>query len=74
VLPRLVVLYLTGKPSHVGVDVDGLACSLHRPVTCSSQRGGLCCLIDVVQFHCSVVGGGPFQGCEAPRSGYLMWC
>jgi hypothetical protein len=25
-------LYLVAKPSHVGVDVDGLACPLHRPM------------------------------------------
>jgi hypothetical protein len=25
---------LVAKPSYVGVDVDGLACSLHRPTTC----------------------------------------
>jgi hypothetical protein len=28
-------LYLATKPSHVGVDVDRLACLLHRPTTCS---------------------------------------
>jgi hypothetical protein len=28
-------LYLATKPSHVGVDVDRLACLLHRPMTCS---------------------------------------
>jgi hypothetical protein len=27
--------YLVAKPSHVGVDVDGLACPLHRPTACS---------------------------------------
>jgi hypothetical protein len=29
-------LYLAAKPSHMGVDVDGLACPLHRPIVCSS--------------------------------------
>jgi hypothetical protein len=33
-------LYLTTKPSHVGVDVDGLACSLHHPMACSRQTMG----------------------------------
>jgi hypothetical protein len=28
-------LYLAAKPSHVGVNVDGLACPLHRPMVCS---------------------------------------
>jgi hypothetical protein len=27
-------LYLAAKPSHIGVDVDGLACPLHRPMVC----------------------------------------
>jgi hypothetical protein len=30
-------LYLVAKPSHVGVDVDGLACPLHRAMACSRQ-------------------------------------
>jgi hypothetical protein len=29
-----VTLYLDAKPSHVGADVDGLACRLHRPMDC----------------------------------------
>jgi hypothetical protein len=33
-------LYLAAKPSHAGVDVDGLACPLHRPVACSHQMRG----------------------------------
>jgi hypothetical protein len=33
----LVMLYLAAKPSHVGANVEGLACSLHRPMTCSSH-------------------------------------
>jgi hypothetical protein len=32
--------YLVAKSSHVGVDVDGLACPLHRPMTCSRQMRG----------------------------------
>jgi hypothetical protein len=30
-------LYMAAKPSHVGVDVDGLACPLHRPTACNRQ-------------------------------------
>jgi hypothetical protein len=37
VLPCLVVFYLAPKPSDVGADVDGLPCSLHRPMTYNSQ-------------------------------------
>jgi hypothetical protein len=28
-------LYFAAKPSHVGVDVDRLACPLHHPTVCS---------------------------------------
>jgi hypothetical protein len=31
---RLVLLRLAAKLSHVGADVDGLACCLHRPMDC----------------------------------------
>jgi hypothetical protein len=27
-------LYLTTKPAHLGVDMDGLACPLYGPTTC----------------------------------------
>jgi hypothetical protein len=27
-------LYLAAKPPHVGVDADGLSCSLHHPSAC----------------------------------------
>jgi hypothetical protein len=33
-------LYLAAKPSHVGVDVDGLACPLHRPMVRTNQMRG----------------------------------
>jgi hypothetical protein len=33
-------LYLAAKPSHVEVDVDGLAYPLHRPMTHSCQVRG----------------------------------
>jgi hypothetical protein len=36
VLLCLVILYWAAKPSNVGADVDGLACSLHRPIAYSS--------------------------------------
>jgi hypothetical protein len=31
---QLALLHLVAKPSHVGVDMDGLAYRLHRPTTC----------------------------------------
>jgi hypothetical protein len=33
-------LYLAVKPSHMGVEVDGLAYPLHRPMTCSYHPRG----------------------------------
>jgi hypothetical protein len=33
-------LYMAAKPSHMGVDVDGLACPLHHPMTWSCQTRG----------------------------------
>jgi hypothetical protein len=32
--------YLASKPSHVGVDVDGLAYLMHCPTFCSHQTRG----------------------------------
>jgi hypothetical protein len=39
-MPCLVMLFFATNPSHVRADVDGLASSLHCPMTYSSQRGG----------------------------------
>jgi hypothetical protein len=43
--------YLAAKPSHVGVDVDELACPLHRPTACSHQTRGQGLLPGVVLSH-----------------------
>jgi hypothetical protein len=32
--PCFALLYLGAKPFHVGADVDGLACNMHRPMDC----------------------------------------
>jgi hypothetical protein len=61
------MLYLVAKPSHVGVDVDGLACSLHHPTACGWQTRGMCCLIGVVLSHPSAMGSGPFPGMRSPQ-------
>jgi hypothetical protein len=34
-------LYLAAKPFHMGVDVDGLTCPLHRLTACDCQMRGL---------------------------------
>jgi hypothetical protein len=61
-------LCLAAKPSHVGVDVNGLAYSLHRPTTYSHQmRGQGLFLGAILSCHCS----GQwhlFGGCEAPKA------
>jgi hypothetical protein len=61
------MLYLIVKPSHMGADVDGLACSLHRPTAGGWQTRGLCCLRGVVLSHHWAVGSGPFLGVRRPR-------
>jgi hypothetical protein len=36
----MVWIYLVAKPSHMGVDVDGLGCPLHCPMVHSCQTRG----------------------------------
>jgi hypothetical protein len=49
-----ILLYLAAKPSHVGVDVDRLACPLHRPMACGRQTRGQGLLPGVIlSRHCS---------------------
>jgi hypothetical protein len=56
-------LYMAAKSSHVGVDVDGLACPLHHPTACSCQTRGQSFL-----SHHAIVGGGAFSGGARPPS------
>jgi hypothetical protein len=59
-----------------GVDVDGLACPLHRPTVCGHQTRGQSFLLGAAISHRIAVGGGTFPGgggVKAPQSGYLMW-
>jgi hypothetical protein len=66
-------LYLVAKPSQVGVDVDGLAYPLHRPMVCGRQTRGQSFLSGAALSHCATVGGGAFpRGMKPPRSGYLI--
>jgi hypothetical protein len=44
-------LYLAAKPSHVGVNVDGLAYPLHRPMACNRQTRGQGLLPGVILSH-----------------------
>jgi hypothetical protein len=58
--------YLAAKPSHVGVDVDGLACPLHRLMICIYQMRGHGFLSSTALSCCAVVGGGAFLGDAKP--------
>jgi hypothetical protein len=49
----------------MGIDVDGLACPLHRPTTCSRQTRGCDFISSVTLSRRVVVGGGTFLG-DAP--------
>jgi hypothetical protein len=65
--------YLVAKSFHVGVDVDGLACSLHRSKVYEWQTRGLCCLTGAVVSRRSAVGGGPlFRGAKPPFLDILL--
>jgi hypothetical protein len=61
-------LYLTAKPSHVGVDVDGLAYPLHRPMVCDHQTRGLSFLSDATLPHHAAVGSGAFLRAATPQA------
>jgi hypothetical protein len=59
-------LYLAAKPSHVGVDVDGLAYPLHLPTVCSHQMRGHGFLSGTALSCRTAVGGGAFPGDAKP--------
>jgi hypothetical protein len=59
-------LYLDAKPSHMRVDLDGLACPVHHPTTYSYQTRGHGLLLGIV-LSCHYSGWWHlFGGCEAP--------
>jgi hypothetical protein len=66
--------YLAAKPSHVGVNVDGLACPLHHPTSCIHQTRGQGFLSCVVFSRCYSGRWLLFGGYEAPGLGYLVDC
>jgi hypothetical protein len=63
--------YMAAKPSHVGVDLDGLACPLHRPTSYSCQTMGHGFLIGDVLSHHAVVGA--FLGDKKPPGLDIRW-
>jgi hypothetical protein len=61
-------LYLTTKSSHVGVDMDGLAYLLHRPMVCNRQTKGQGFLPGTVLSHHAAMGSGAFPGMRSHRA------
>jgi hypothetical protein len=61
-------LYLVVKSSHVGVDVNRLACPLHCPTIYSCQiRGHGFLLVTVLSYRATVCCGA-FLGMRNPRA------
>jgi hypothetical protein len=58
--------YLVAKSSHVGVDVDGLACPLHRPTAYNRQMMGQGFLLDAILSHQAAARGGSLLGDAKP--------
>jgi hypothetical protein len=69
----LAMLYLIAKPSHIGVDVDGQAFSLDRPMVCSRQRGSQSFLTCVAPSCHAAVGDAIFPW-DAKPSGLDILC
>jgi hypothetical protein len=74
-LHGIILTWLLSLPTW-GVDVDGLACPLHRPTTCSHLSRGQSFLSGAALSHRVALGGGAFPGGggKAPGLGYLMDC
>jgi hypothetical protein len=59
-------LYLVAKPSHVGFDVDELACILHHSSVYDRKMRGQYFLSGVVLSHRAIVGSGIFLRVHSP--------
>jgi hypothetical protein len=59
-------LYLASKPSHVGVNVDGLSYPLHHPMTYSHHARGQSFMSRAALSHRAAMGGGAFPGIVKP--------
>jgi hypothetical protein len=64
--------HLAAKPSHVGVDVDGLASPLHRPTTYNYQMRGHD-LSGAALSSRAIVGCGAFLGDAKPSDLDIHW-
>jgi hypothetical protein len=65
-------LYLAAKPSHMRVDVNGLANPLQCPMTRSRHTRGMGLLQVTGLFHPCSGWWCLSVGCEAPGLGYLV--
>jgi hypothetical protein len=68
----MVWLYLAAKPSHVGVNVDGLACPLHYPMVHSFQMMGHDLPLDIVLSCCCSRRWHFLGDVKLPELGYLV--
>jgi hypothetical protein len=60
-------LYSAAKSSHVGGDVDGLACPLHHPMVYNHQMRGQGFQSSAALSHHAAAGGGAFPGDVKPH-------
>jgi hypothetical protein len=65
--------YLAAKSSHVGVDVDGLACPLQHPMAYSRQTRGQDFMSGAALSHRAVASGGAFSGGAKPLDLDIRW-
>jgi hypothetical protein len=61
-------LYLSTKPPHMGVDVDGLACPLHHHMACSHQTREQGFMSGTALSRQAAVGGGAFPWDVKPQA------
>jgi hypothetical protein len=67
-------LYLAAKTSHVGINVDGIACPLHRRMAYSRQTRGQGLLLAIV-LSCHYSERWRLSGdVKPPKHRYLMEC
>jgi hypothetical protein len=69
----LTILYLGANPSHMAVDVNGLACSLHHPTVYNHQKGGQSFLTSTAPSCHVAVSSGILPG-DAKHLGLDILC
>jgi hypothetical protein len=66
-------LFLATKPFHMWVNVDRLACPLHRPMTSSRSMRGQRFLSVVALSHHAKVGSSAFLESASPSGLDIQW-